>query len=126
MCNSYVCSTTFLVCNKYVSLFLHFQFNENTHGDCQLPKVVISKACINDIPKTFMTGKSPFPALDTFVESIASFGNVSGHYSLHCGSSSHRIREICKECNGRSIRMSVNGPEKYLTMFIWKNGNGRE
>ncbi|KAF9602582.1 hypothetical protein IFM89_029881 [Coptis chinensis] len=35
-------------------------------------------ACTTDFPTTYFVGKSPFPALDMFVESIASIGNVSG------------------------------------------------
>lgn len=35
----------------------------------------------SDFPRECSYGKSPFPALDNFIESIASFGNVSGYYS---------------------------------------------
>ncbi|GMP24604.1 hypothetical protein CsSME_00001809 [Camellia sinensis var. sinensis] len=35
-------------------------------------------SCTSDVSRTYLMGKSPFPALDAFVESIASVGNVSG------------------------------------------------
>ncbi|XP_010261360.1 PREDICTED: DNA-directed primase/polymerase protein isoform X5 [Nelumbo nucifera] len=35
-------------------------------------------ACTKDVPTTYFMGKSPFPTLDAFVESIASIGNVAG------------------------------------------------
>ena len=37
--------------------------------------------CTFDASTTYLMGKSPFPALDTFIESVATIGNVSG-YSL--------------------------------------------
>ncbi|PIA34268.1 hypothetical protein AQUCO_03800095v1 [Aquilegia coerulea] len=36
------------------------------------------RACTSDLPNTYFIGKSPFPVLDTFVESVASIGNISG------------------------------------------------
>ncbi|KAL5718661.1 hypothetical protein ACHQM5_011540 [Ranunculus cassubicifolius] len=36
------------------------------------------RSCTNDMPNTYFVGKSPFPALDVFVETIGSIGNVSG------------------------------------------------
>ncbi|XVE64290.1 hypothetical protein DITRI_Ditri07aG0089000 [Diplodiscus trichospermus] len=33
---------------------------------------------INDVSTAYLTGRSPFPSLDEFIESIASTGNVSG------------------------------------------------
>ncbi|XP_010537140.1 PREDICTED: DNA-directed primase/polymerase protein isoform X2 [Tarenaya hassleriana] len=35
-------------------------------------------ACLNDMSASYCEGKSPFPLLDTFIESIASTGNVTG------------------------------------------------
>lgn len=35
-------------------------------------------ACMNDASRTYLMGKSPFPALDAFVEALASTGNVPG------------------------------------------------
>lgn len=35
-------------------------------------------ACPSDASKTYFMGKSPFPALDAFIVSVASIGNVSG------------------------------------------------
>ncbi|XP_042481034.1 DNA-directed primase/polymerase protein [Macadamia integrifolia] len=36
------------------------------------------RGCTSDVPRAYLLGKSPFPTLDLFVESIASIGNVSG------------------------------------------------
>lgn len=35
-------------------------------------------ACTSDMSTSYFGGKSPFPQLDQFIESIASTGNVSG------------------------------------------------
>ncbi|KAF7129358.1 hypothetical protein RHSIM_Rhsim10G0052100 [Rhododendron simsii] len=35
-------------------------------------------SCTSDLSRTYLIGKSPFPTLDVFVESIATIGNVSG------------------------------------------------
>ncbi|KAL3524326.1 hypothetical protein ACH5RR_017160 [Cinchona calisaya] len=35
-------------------------------------------ACTTDASRTYLMGKSPFPALDVFIENVASIGNVTG------------------------------------------------
>ncbi|OVA02115.1 DNA primase [Macleaya cordata] len=52
--------------------------NSNCEEHFSAPDVLALHACSNDLPTTYFMGKSPFPALDIFVESIASTGNVSG------------------------------------------------
>ena len=34
--------------------------------------------CRDDVSRTYLMGASPFPALDAFIESVASFGTVTG------------------------------------------------
>lgn len=42
------------------------------------PQRFAVNACTSNLERTYFMGKSPFPALDMFIESIASSGNVSG------------------------------------------------
>lgn len=41
-------------------------------------------ACTSDMSTSYFGGKSPFPQLDQFIESIASTGNVSGFNLSFC------------------------------------------
>ncbi|MCL7042985.1 hypothetical protein MKW94_021433, partial [Papaver nudicaule] len=56
-------------------------FNTELHSNCEehvsAPQGFTLNPCFSDMPTTHFMGKSPFPALDVFVESVASMGNVS-------------------------------------------------
>lgn len=52
--------------------------NSNSHKDYGVPRDLFSTSCTTDTSRTFLMGKSPFPVLDMFVESLASIGSVSG------------------------------------------------
>ncbi|KAG2709790.1 hypothetical protein I3760_05G257900 [Carya illinoinensis] len=52
--------------------------NHNFATNCVASQEFPLSACTSDLTTTYFLGKSPFPALDKFVESIASIGNVSG------------------------------------------------
>ncbi|KAL2550531.1 DNA-directed primase/polymerase protein [Forsythia ovata] len=59
---------------------LHFD-TEVTSSSCKhscFPPEFHLDACTSDASKTYLMGKSPFSALDVFVETVASIGNVSG------------------------------------------------
>ena len=56
-------------------------FNQDNTSSQQSSKALQELAlrtCTDNPPEAYFSGKSPFPALDIFVESIASIGNVSG------------------------------------------------
>ncbi|XP_020261797.1 DNA-directed primase/polymerase protein isoform X2 [Asparagus officinalis] len=56
---------------------LCFETEVHEHINGTLRDIPLS-ASGNDVPSSYFSGRSPFPALDTFVESIASTGNISG------------------------------------------------
>lgn len=59
---------------------LHFDSEDtgNLRKNCSFVPEFHLDACSNDVSKTYLMGKSPFPALDMFIESVASVGNVAG------------------------------------------------
>ncbi|KAJ4955758.1 hypothetical protein NE237_012541 [Protea cynaroides] len=59
---------------------LHFdsEMDANFGQHLGVPNELTSRSCMSDVPRTYFMGKSPFPTLDIFVESIATVGNVSG------------------------------------------------
>ncbi|KAI4347596.1 hypothetical protein L6164_008397 [Bauhinia variegata] len=59
---------------------LHYdtEVNYNVGNYLQFPPELTSDTCTSDVSTTYLIGKSPFPSLDRFVESIASIGNISG------------------------------------------------
>ncbi|KAK9292255.1 hypothetical protein L1049_020219 [Liquidambar formosana] len=81
ICNMDVDCKKLLVCKRDLDLVktLHF----DTEANCSLehssaPQEFTLNACTSDVSRTYFVGKSPFPALDLFIESIATIGNVSG------------------------------------------------
>ncbi|XP_058085970.1 uncharacterized protein LOC131233321 isoform X2 [Magnolia sinica] len=65
-----------LDCKK--TLCFDSEVNSNCEQSSKASQEIAHQACTSNLPGTYLTGKSPFPALDFFVESIASIGNVSG------------------------------------------------
>ncbi|XP_043718422.1 DNA-directed primase/polymerase protein isoform X1 [Telopea speciosissima] len=65
-----------LECVKTLHFESEMDANFGQHFDA--PKELTFRSCTSDAPKTYFLGKSPFPTLDIFVESIASVGNASG------------------------------------------------
>ncbi|KZV35964.1 DNA-directed primase/polymerase protein [Dorcoceras hygrometricum] len=60
---------------------LHFDTEDTTSNTQKIPgfpETFDMNVCTSDGSMTYLMGKSPFPALDDFVETIASHGNVSG------------------------------------------------
>lgn len=49
---------------------------------CRRPASVLQEfpanICGSDVSRSYLTGASPFPSLDAFIESVASFGAVTG------------------------------------------------
>ncbi|KAG7981428.1 hypothetical protein I3843_05G233600 [Carya illinoinensis] len=82
ICNMDIDCEKLLVCKMELDCVktLHFgtEVNHNFATNCVASQEFPLSACTSDLTTTYFLGKSPFPALDKFVESIASIGNVSG------------------------------------------------
>ncbi|XP_059629155.1 uncharacterized protein LOC132271715 isoform X2 [Cornus florida] len=82
ICNMDVDCEKLLICKMDIDCVkaLHFdtEINSNFHVQSAASQEFALNTCINDVSRTYLMGKSPFPALDMFIESVASIGNVSG------------------------------------------------
>ncbi|PON58210.1 DNA primase, UL52/UL70 type, Herpesviridae [Parasponia andersonii] len=82
ICNMDVDCEKLLVCKMDLLCVKTLQFNTEVNhnsGRCfSCPQELTLDGCGIDASATYFMGKSPFPALDTFIESVASIGNVSG------------------------------------------------
>ena len=58
--------------------FLFIQVNLNYRKHSSSPQDFALSGCTSNVSGTCVMGNSPFPALDLFIESIASIGNVAG------------------------------------------------
>ncbi|XP_068635004.1 uncharacterized protein [Aristolochia californica] len=75
-------------CKKLLICKMDLECMKTLHFDAEISggdkqnlegrKDIVLRSCTSDLPGTYLTGTSPFPALDRFVGSIASTGNVSG------------------------------------------------
>lgn len=63
--------------NHYDVLFV-MQVNHNIGRWSSSSQEFQLNASTSDVPSSYLMGKSPFPVLDHFIESIATIGNVSG------------------------------------------------
>ncbi|KAF8413231.1 hypothetical protein HHK36_001207 [Tetracentron sinense] len=70
-----------LICKMDLDCVKTLHFDSEVNGNIQnyfnVPQQIVPSSCTRDVPSAYFMGKSPFPALDKFVESIASIGNVS-------------------------------------------------
>ncbi|KAK3037238.1 hypothetical protein RJ639_030131 [Escallonia herrerae] len=84
ICNMDVDCEKLLICKMDLDCVkaLHFDTETNSEflRESTFPRNFVSDVFTSDASRTYLIGKSPFPALDVFVESIASLGNVSGGY----------------------------------------------
>ncbi|XP_062149691.1 uncharacterized protein LOC133858274 [Alnus glutinosa] len=82
ICNMDVDCEKLLVCKMDLDCVktLHFdtEVNHNFGTYCSASQEFALSAGTSDLTTTYFLGKSPFPALDKFVESIASIGTVLG------------------------------------------------
>ncbi|KAL2922067.1 DNA-directed primase/polymerase protein [Bienertia sinuspersici] len=71
-----------LVCKMELDCIKTLQFDTEVNLTCRRPASVLqeltSNTCRSDVSRTYLVGVSPFPALDAFIESVASFGTVTG------------------------------------------------
>ncbi|XP_057480668.1 uncharacterized protein LOC130767711 isoform X2 [Actinidia eriantha] len=82
ICNMDVDCEKLLICKMDMDCVKALDFDTEIHSDFQMQsgasREFMLNSCTSDLSRTYLIGKSPFPALDVFVESIASVGNVSG------------------------------------------------
>nr|XP_019067213.1 DNA-directed primase/polymerase protein isoform X1 [Solanum lycopersicum] len=83
ICNMDADFEKLLICKMDLDCMKALQFDTESTRSFQRHSAVSSNfdlnACRSDDPsKTYLTGKSPFPYLDVFVESVASIGNIPG------------------------------------------------
>ncbi|GMH08950.1 hypothetical protein Nepgr_010790 [Nepenthes gracilis] len=71
-----------LVCKMELDCVKTLQFDTEVNYSCRKSSTDLqafaSTICTREILGTYMMGKSPFPALDAFIESVATVGDVSG------------------------------------------------
>ncbi|XAR53611.1 hypothetical protein NMG60_11022230 [Bertholletia excelsa] len=77
-----------LICKMDLDCVKVLHFDTEINGDLrkqsEASRELILNSCTGDVSKAYLMGKSPFPALDMFVESIASIGDVSGKIRSWC------------------------------------------
>ncbi|XP_021892242.1 DNA-directed primase/polymerase protein isoform X2 [Carica papaya] len=82
ICNMDVDCEKFLVCKMELECVKTLQFdtevNHNIGRWSSSSQEFQLNASTSDVPSSYLMGKSPFPVLDHFIESIATIGNVSG------------------------------------------------
>ncbi|GMN44528.1 hypothetical protein TIFTF001_013734 [Ficus carica] len=82
ICNMDVDCKKLLVCKMDVLCMKTLQFdtevNHSSGRHFSSPQELTLDSCRVDASATYFMGKSPFPALDTFIESVGSIGNVPG------------------------------------------------
>ncbi|XP_040367333.1 DNA-directed primase/polymerase protein isoform X6 [Rosa chinensis] len=82
ICNLEVDCEKLLVCKSDLDCIktLHFdtEVNPSFGKSYSWPQEFALNGCTSDASATYFLGKSPFPALDAFVEFVATIGNVSG------------------------------------------------
>ncbi|KAK3008262.1 hypothetical protein RJ639_014948 [Escallonia herrerae] len=102
---------------------LHFDTETNSEflRESTFPHNFVSDAFTSDASRTYLIGKSPFPALDVFVESIASLGNVSGGYldeKYEVGTGSRSMGSWCTVCRETdSVNESVDSTRVIMFPF---------
>ncbi|XP_022736410.1 DNA-directed primase/polymerase protein isoform X2 [Durio zibethinus] len=81
ICNMDIDCEKLLVCKMELDCVktLHFE-TEVTSNFGKYCKALQEKTHISDVSTTCLTGKSPFPSLDEFIESIASTGKIRSWY----------------------------------------------
>ncbi|XP_056694333.1 uncharacterized protein [Spinacia oleracea] len=71
-----------LVCKMDLDCVKTLQFDTEVKFTCRRPASVLQEfpanICGSDVSRSYLTGASPFPSLDAFIESVASFGAVTG------------------------------------------------
>ncbi|KAL6871481.1 hypothetical protein ACP4OV_014310 [Aristida adscensionis] len=94
-CDKLLVCTLDLECKKT----LHFDAEVGMHiqgRDCKDPVVTYR----SDFPRECTYGRSPFPALDSFIESIASFGSVSVMYIVDFQRAAYYQKCYDPDCQG--------------------------
>ncbi|WOL06285.1 DNA-directed primase/polymerase protein isoform X2 [Canna indica] len=81
-----------LICHMDTDCMRTLCFDSEVHQqNPDVPQYAALNAYRSDFPSTYTSGKSPFPALDAFVEYIASSGCVLGKIQSWCWFSAHGL-----------------------------------
>ncbi|KAG5558671.1 hypothetical protein RHGRI_008579 [Rhododendron griersonianum] len=82
ICNMDADCEKLLICKMDSDCVKALQFDTEINSEFQKQSSAshefMLNSCTSDLSRTYLIGKSPFPTLDVFVESIATIGNVSG------------------------------------------------
>ncbi|KAJ0042558.1 hypothetical protein Pint_17549 [Pistacia integerrima] len=82
ICNMDADCDKLLVCKMELDCVKTLQFDTEQHNNygkyCRTSQEFALSSHSSDVSTTYFMGKSPFPALDKFIECIASIGDVSG------------------------------------------------
>ncbi|KAI8564889.1 hypothetical protein RHMOL_Rhmol03G0217800 [Rhododendron molle] len=82
ICNMDADCEKLLICKMDLDCVKALQFDTEINSEFQKQSSAshefMLNSCTSDLSRTYLIGKSPFPTLDVFVESIATIGNVSG------------------------------------------------
>ncbi|CAN6588886.1 unnamed protein product [Malus baccata var. baccata] len=117
ICNLDVDCEKLLVCKPDLDCIktLHFDTEVNRGlGKCySWPQEYALNGCTSGASATYFLGKSPFPALDAFVESVATIGNVKfgagiGSQSLHSWSTACQEIDTVSELADSIKAITVN------------------
>ncbi|XP_077247420.1 DNA primase isoform X2 [Tasmannia lanceolata] len=117
-----------LDCKK--TLCFDSEVNGNYEEDFIDSREIVRHAFTSDFPGTYCTGRSPFPAVDVFVESIASIGNVSVMYIVDFRRAGYYQKCYDPDCKGyRSPLRPIprDAIPDYMSAFNWtRTGNYSE
>ncbi|KAK4354256.1 hypothetical protein RND71_026450 [Anisodus tanguticus] len=95
ICNMDADFEKLLICKMDLDCVKALQFDTESTGSFQLHSAVSLNfdlnACTSDPSRTYLMGKSPFPCLDVFVESVASIGNIPGKIRSWYGFSEYAL-----------------------------------
>ncbi|PON51262.1 hypothetical protein PanWU01x14_217310 [Parasponia andersonii] len=138
ICNMDVDCEKLLVCKMDLLCVKTLQFNTEVNhnsGRCfSCPQELTLDGCGIDASATYFMGKSPFPALDTFIESVASIGNVSGKirswylfsdYGLMVSPAPIKSSPFCVAASTFSLRKPSHRGSQWLTLLRLCLGLGK-
>ncbi|GFY84150.1 DNA primase [Actinidia rufa] len=104
ICNMDVDCEKLLICKMDMDCVKALDFDTEIHSDFQMQsgasREFMLNSCTSDLSRTYLIGKSPFPALDVFVESIASVGNVSVIYIVDLRRAVYYQKCLDPDCRG--------------------------
>ncbi|KAL7254166.1 hypothetical protein ACSBR1_008546 [Camellia fascicularis] len=131
ICNMDVDCEKLLICKMDLDCVKVLQFDTEVNSDFQKQSGASQEftlnSCTSDVSRTYLMGKSPFPALDAFVESIASVRNVSVMYIVDLRRAIYYQKCHDPDCRGyrsplRPIPIDVIPDATIFVNFVGHNG----